>query len=122
MSFALTTEQVRQQTKTVTRRIGWVFLKPGDLVQPVVKAMGLKKGEHVERIGPPIRVVGVRREPLNVIGRRYYYDPVLEGFPKMTNDEFVAMFCRHNRCKPSVEVTRIAFEYCVGAPAEGGGS
>jgi hypothetical protein len=31
MSFALTTEQIRVQKKTVTRRLGWEFLKPGDL-------------------------------------------------------------------------------------------
>ena len=45
MSFAMTTEAVRNQTKTVTRRFGWWFLKPGDMVQPVEKAMGLRKGE-----------------------------------------------------------------------------
>lgn len=73
MSFALTTDQVRQQTKTVTRRLGWKTLKPDTLIQPVVKGMGLKKGETVERIGGPIRVLNVRREPLNIIGARYLY-------------------------------------------------
>jgi len=47
MSFAMTTKQVRNQTKTVTRRFGWWFLKAGDIVQPVEKAMGLKKGEKI---------------------------------------------------------------------------
>lgn len=64
MSFALTTEQVRARTKTVTRRVRWLFAKPGDIVQPVVKGQGLKKGETVEKIGAPIRFVSVRREPL----------------------------------------------------------
>jgi len=39
MSFALTTNQVLEQTKSVTRRFGWKFLKAGDLVQPVLKSM-----------------------------------------------------------------------------------
>lgn len=29
MSFSMTTEQMYQQTQTVTRRLGWSFLKPG---------------------------------------------------------------------------------------------
>ncbi len=111
MSFALTTEQVRQQQKTVTRRLGWRFAKRGDLVQPVVKSQGLKKGETVEHIGGPIRIVNVRRERLNLMASRYLYDPVLEGFPHLTNEEFVEMFCAHNGCKPFAEVTRIEFEY-----------
>ena len=44
MSFALTTEQFKARTKTVTRRFGWWFLKPGDVVRGVEKAMGLKPG------------------------------------------------------------------------------
>ena len=35
MSFALTTDQILSQTKTVTRRFGWEKLKPGDVLQPV---------------------------------------------------------------------------------------
>lgn len=64
MSFALTAEQIRNRTKTVTRRLRWFRLKPGALLQPVLKSQGLKKGEHVEKICGHIRVVGVRREPL----------------------------------------------------------
>lgn len=116
ISFALTTEQVRSQTKTVTRRLGWAGLKPGTLLQPVVKCMGLKRGETVERIGGPIRVVSVEREPLRAMQRaaiRGFGNPetVREGFPSMTGDEFVQMFCRHNGCAPDAEVTRIEFEY-----------
>ena len=48
MSFALTTEQVRNRTKTVTRRLGWATAKAGDIVQPIVKGQGLKKGERVD--------------------------------------------------------------------------
>lgn len=111
ISFALTTEQIRARTKTVTRRLGWAFLKPGTLLQPVVKGMGLRKGERVEKIGGPIRVLNVRREPLNAIGTKYDLDVVREGFPLMTADEFVAFFAKHNGGAPDQMVTRIGFEY-----------
>jgi hypothetical protein len=110
MSFMLTTEQIRNQTKTVTRRLGWKFLKPGDLVQPVVKAMGLKKGEKIEKIGPPIRIVSVRRELLwDILDEPDGASK--EGFPQMNQSEFVHMFCSEMRCDWGTPVTRIEFEY-----------
>jgi hypothetical protein len=110
MSFALTTNQVRRRQKTVTRRLGWKNAKPGDVVQPVVKGQGLKKGETVERIGGPIRFVRVDREPLGLILGRTG-DVAREGFPSMSGIEFVNMFCDHNGCEPDDTVTRIEFEY-----------
>jgi hypothetical protein len=86
-------------------------LKPGTLLQPVVKAQGIPKGGKVQKIGVPIRVLTVRREPLEMMGWRYSHDPIAEGFPQMTNAEFIAMFCEHNDCSPDTEVTRISFEY-----------
>jgi hypothetical protein len=50
MSFAHTTDQIRNRTKTVTRRNGWADLKPGELFWAVEKAMGLKPGEKVKRV------------------------------------------------------------------------
>lgn len=131
MSFALTTDQVRRQQKTVTRRTGWQGLKPGTLLQPVVKGMGLKKGERAEKIGGPIRVLTVRSEPLSMIAVRYdAMELSREGFPTMSSDEFVEMFCRSHRvtaqtqlgdpryphqtsrpCCSDDYVTRISFEY-----------
>jgi len=109
MSFALTTEQIRQRKKTVTRRLGWEFLKPGDLLQPIVKGQGLKKGETVEKIGGPIRVVNVSRSPLNAITPQ---DVFREGFPAMTKADFVKMFKKsHRGCRVATVVTRIEFEY-----------
>lgn len=117
MSFALTTEQVRAQTKTVTRRVGWKFAKPGDVVQPVVKAQGLKKGERVEKIGGPIRFVRVQRVWLTAIDRA---DLAREGFPDMTPAQFVEMFENANGGTPDGEsdqkVTRIEFEYIKAQP------
>jgi hypothetical protein len=108
MSFALTTEQVRNRTKTVTRRIGWKFAKVGDIVQPVLKAQGLKKGETVEKVGGPIRFTAVDRV---ILGDITPQDVYREGFPQMTAREFVQMFKDHNGGLKDQEVTRIEFEY-----------
>ncbi|MBA2881817.1 hypothetical protein HNR65_002148 [Desulfosalsimonas propionicica] len=107
MSFAITTDQVRNQIKTVTRRLGWWFLKPGDVVNAVEKAMGLKKGEKVKRI-TQIRIVSANPEPLCAIDES---DVVKEGFPELTPEEFIEMFCRHNKCTSQTTVNRIEFEY-----------
>lgn len=108
MSFAMTTEQVRNQTKTVTRRFGWWFLKPGDVVQPVEKAMGLQKGEKIKKIGGLVRIVSARKEPLNYIDDT---DCAMEGFPDFTPEEFVHMLCTHYGCSREHPVNRIEFEY-----------
>jgi len=118
MSFAFTTEQIRNQTKTVTRRLGWKFLREYDLVQPIIKGMGLKKGEKVKKIGPPIRIVTVRRERLWQIAL-YEHDISCEGFHNMMQAEFVEMFCRHNRCEKDDIITRIEFEYTDGPGGAG---
>lgn len=108
MSFAMTTEQVDNQTKTVTRRFGWLFLKPGDVVQPVEKAMGLKKGEKAKKIGGLIRIISARLEPLSTITKE---DCIAEGFPDYDPDNFVDMLQDHYGCEPNADVNRIEFEY-----------
>jgi hypothetical protein len=114
MSFALTTNQVLAQSKDVTRRLSWLHAKPGDLVQPVVKAMGLRPGEAIQRLGGPVRILRMDREPLVAI-ERYPNDGMTEtrreGFPDMSASAFVAMFCEHMGCKADRIVTRIAFSY-----------
>ena len=107
MSFALTTAQFKARTKKVTRRLGWKSLAPGELVQGVVKGMGLKKGERIEKLGV-IVIEHVTRVRLDTITQA---DVRLEGFPLMTAKGFVEMFCQHNDCDPSDIVTRIAFDY-----------
>lgn len=107
MSFSLTTEQIRNRTKTVTRRRGWKFLKPGDLLNACVKCMGLKPGEQVEKLAV-IRVVMVTHEELQVCTDS---DAAREGFPQMTGAEFVEMFCRHMGGDRYQQVTRIEFEF-----------
>ena len=82
MSFALTVDRVRRQEKTVTRRLGWWFLKPGDTLCACVKCMGRKPGEPLERLCV-IRVVSVGRQELRWITPK---DVHMEGFPGMTPD------------------------------------
>ncbi len=112
ISFSLTTNQIRKRTKTVTRRLGWLHIKNGDVLNACVKCMGLKPGEQIERLGQ-IRVVSVRREPLTSMWLEPYgtIEAKDEGFPDMTGAEFVLMFCRHMNCDEAKEVTRIEFEY-----------
>ncbi len=114
MAFSLTTPQMRDRSKDVTRRIGWGDLKAGDQVCAIVKGQGLKKGQKVERIGV-IEVVSNRPEPIGALAD---YPPVSavselyrEGFPKLTPDEFISMFCKANRCDRNKIVNRIVFKH-----------
>jgi len=108
MSFALTTEQFKNKTKTVTRRFGWKFLEPGDIVCGVEKAMGLKKGEKINKLGL-IEIVSNTEEPLNAITQA---DVIKEGFPDWTPDQFVDMLVKHYKIQPDKKVNRIEFKYC----------
>ena len=107
MSFMLTTDQIRNRTKTVTRRVGWKNLKSGKIINACEKCQGLKKGQSV-KVLCQIRVIDVRREPLSEITKN---DVIKEGFPEMTVNDFVNMFTTHMKCKSSSMVTRIEFEY-----------
>jgi hypothetical protein len=107
MSFALTERQLLAGHKTVTRRLGWAFLKPGDELLAVRKCMGLKKGEKQHPLAV-IRITDVRVEPLLLAALPE--EPRLEGFPWMTGTEFVDFFCHSQGCEQMQDVTRIEFE------------
>jgi hypothetical protein len=112
MSFAYTTRQCRARTKTMTRRLGWRSLKPGDLVQQVEKAQGLALGEHPVPIHV-IQITHTRWEPLKAIT---WHDVILEGFPYdcvMDTERFIKMFCILNApgCHRNTLVNRIVFRY-----------
>lgn len=109
MSFFLTEPQLRAGQKDVTRRLGWESVREGDVIAAVRKAMGLKAGERHQRI-TMIRVKSVRRERLDTITAD---DVRREGFADMTASEFVAFFCKANKCEPRTLVTRIEFERVV---------
>jgi hypothetical protein len=114
MSFSMTTEAVRNRTKTVTRRVGWSFLKPGDVLCAVEKGMGLKKGEKVVRLGL-IRVVSVTHEDILAVKHYSQYEMIREGFPEMSPSDFYLMFLKANGWWRSHLLThpvnRIEFEY-----------
>ena len=107
MSVAMTEAAVLDRTKTVTRRLGWRFLKVGDRVTLCRKVMGLKKGESVVRICN-VEIIGVRRERLEEITLG---DVALEGFPSWPVSQFVIMFMRAMKCDHETEVTRIEWRY-----------
>jgi hypothetical protein len=104
---SLTVSQVRDRTKTVTRRVGWLMLQPGDHLTLCAKVMGRRPGEPLDRIAS-VEVTSVRREPLNAITPG---DVAAEGLD-MTPAEFVSFFCAtHRDCRPGTEITRIAWHY-----------
>jgi hypothetical protein len=107
MSFMLTTEQVEARTKTVTRRLGWWGLKPGDTLLAVDKCMGLRKGE-ISRVLATIRVESVRREVLAEITAE---DVAREGYPGEGPAFFVEKFCGAMKCTPETFINRIEFTY-----------
>ena len=106
-SVTLTEQQVRDGTKDVTRRLGWLWAQPGMRLMACRKCMGRKAGDPLVKIRE-VEIVSVRREPLNSITKD---DCRREGFPEMTPLEFVEMFCEHMKCKPDREVARVEFKY-----------
>jgi hypothetical protein len=106
MSFAITTRQMYDEVKDVTRRLGWWHLHAGDVVMAVEKGMGLKKGEKIKRIYP-IEILSVRWERLYAIKYRPA-DLAREGFPELSAEEFIDMFCQsHKGCTDWSVVNRI---------------
>lgn len=126
MSFALTVTPIMEESKDVTRRLGWEFLKAGSLLRPVRKCMGLRPGEKLDVLRDPIRVVSLRRERLDLMltDTEYGYEEVRrEGFANHPDycDPFawVNMFCAsHKGCTPSTVITRIEFSYDLNGGAK----
>ena len=131
MSFSITTEQIRAGTKTVTRRNGWWFLKPGDVLNACVKCMGLKPGESIEVIRQ-IEVVSCcpsreQGEPLRRMVDDLDYgfaETTKEGFPnghaKHWPSEFVRMFIANMGGDLDTPRNRIEFKYVTPTPGASG--
>lgn len=121
MSVSLTESQVRDRSKTVTRRLGWWtdkhgrrMLQPGDRLTLCRKVMGRRPGEPLERI-TDVEVLSVRRERLDAITPA---DVIAEGFPEMTPREFVRFFVgSHKGADAATVVTRIEWRYLEGDDA-----
>lgn len=127
MSVAFTEQAVVERRKTVTRRKGWLFLKPGDRLTLVRKAMGRRRPDGT--VEPLVRlaeveVVSVRREPLgrlleedgDGLPTAYAHDEVRrEGFVRLTPEDFVdRYFIKAQRIYPDHEITRIEWRYLNG--------
>lgn len=115
MSVAFTEQAVRDRTKTVTRRQGWLFLKPGDRLTLCRKVMGRKPDEPLVRLAE-VEVVSVRREPLCAIvgnaGDLGAAELRREGFPDMDAAEFMRRFFLDAQgIGPMDDVTRIEWRY-----------
>ena len=138
MSVALTEQAVRERRKTVTRRLGWSAAYPGMDLTLVRKSMGRSRRlpdgtRHTEPlvIVGHVRVLTVRREPLNAItdldvdreGFGPYGDPYphQDWWPAGTVPPadvhghaavaFVRFFTHAMRCAPDTLVNRIEWEY-----------
>ena len=108
MSVSLTEPQVRARTKTVTRRMGWSYLRPGDRLTLCRKVMGRRNGEPLVRICD-VEVVEVSRERLMDI---MPHEVISEGFPYWLPGDFIDFFCStHKGCQPWSQVTRIEWRY-----------
>lgn len=112
MSFSMTTQQVKDESKTVTRRFGWLDLKPGDRLRPVLKCMGIRRGEKQERLLPDgrcIEVVKAGEEPLSIMSQE---DCIKEGFPEMTPLDFVLFLQKkYKELTAFSKMNRIEFKY-----------
>lgn len=95
--MSLTEGEVRDRTKTVTRRTGWRMFHVGDRLTLCRKMMGRRPGEPLERIAE-VEVTSVRREPLDAITAA---DVTAEGFPQMTPAEFIGFLCATHRGCPT---------------------
>lgn len=114
MSVAFTEDAVRAQTKTVTRRAGWSYLAPGDVIDLCRKVMGRRRGEPLVRVAR-VRVVSVRREHLHCLLMDPAYgaaEMTAEGFPGLDPAEFIRRyFIEVQRLDARAEVTRVEWEY-----------
>lgn len=108
MSVAFTEAAVRSRTKTVTRRKGWAYLRPGERITLCRKVMGRRPGEPLVRVAE-VEVLNVRREPLDAITAA---DVAREGFPGMSTEEFIRRFFLDAQgIQPTDTVTRIEWTY-----------
>jgi hypothetical protein len=117
MSVSLTEQAVVERRKTVTRRLGWAFLKPGDRLTLCRKVQGRHHRDGT--VDPLVRlaeveVVSVRRERLDAITAEDVWREGFNGYdtsPAAAADFFVDFFCEAMHCRPDTMVTRIEWRY-----------
>ena len=117
MSVTMTEEAVVARRKSVTRRKGWTFLKPGYRLTLCRKVRG-RQGAPLVRLAE-VEVVSVRREPLRRLTDNLDYgcaETRLEGFVPGDAGLFPSYFIdfyfvRAQGMSPDDEVTRIEWRY-----------
>ena len=105
--------QLAAGAKTVTRRLGWWFLKGGEEIRAVERARGLRKEAMRElRI---FCVLTATKERLDRIVSDANYgreECRLEGYPELSPEQFVEMFCdTHPGVSPPTAINRIHFRF-----------
>lgn len=115
LSVSLTEDAVADQTKTVTRRLGWwrdkngrTLLRPGDHLTLCRKVMGRGPGVPLVRI-TDVEVTRVTRLPLS--DEYLPGDAAREGFPDLSWLQFVDFFRKEMGCSADHPVTRIEWRY-----------
>lgn len=97
--------------KDVTRRQRWLNLNAYGRLKAIEKGQGLKRGQKVVHIRD-VLVVDARREPLEAI----LDEPdgaLREGFPELTEEDFVNMYCQSYKVLPEQLITRIEFKHLL---------
>jgi hypothetical protein len=115
MSCTLTEQAVVDRTKTVTRRTGWLMLRPGDRLTLCRKVMGRRKGDPLVRLAE-VEVTSVRRERLSAItaadvGREGVGWEMFGLDRPPSPAEWVAWFSAEQRVDSDAYVTRIEWRY-----------
>ena len=108
MSVALTEQAVRDRRKTVTRRLGWRMLKPGDHLTLCRKVMGRRKDEPLIRICE-VEVVDVRRERSGTSRTRTSSERVSTSMSGRRPIPWTLL--RAREVQPDTEVTRVEWRY-----------
>lgn len=125
MSVSHTEAAVVARTKTVTRRLGWRFLRVGDRLTLCRKVQGRRNGEPLVRLAE-VEIVSVRREPLVAMtdadvaregvpivdrwgGQRF--DEVYLDTDLPTATSWISWFAGEMGVRPYDDVTRIEWRY-----------
>ena len=116
ISFHLTQPQILARTKTVTRRLKWLWLVEAKRPEDPFKEINLQPIVKVQHIGGPIHILSARRELLDelIVNEDYGQEELIkEGFPDYPGGPkaWVNWFAKSHNCLPTAEITRIEFEY-----------
>ena len=125
MSVSHTEQAVVERRKTVTRRLGWRMLKPGDTLTLCRKVQGRRRKDGT--VEPLVRlaeveVVSIRREALiamtdDDVPREGVPVEQWGAYPGRGKWAWVEWFCDTMSVLPETEITRIEWRYL---PSDGG--